>query len=97
MEMASQGQPHFEAKRNLDEWQRFRQILDMKIANEKVEVERPKLAMVDIVDLAVPPLRPISPNLPRAFGLIALGILLDIAGLLILKEGPRIDSKPRAA
>ena len=35
---ASHAQPYFNAKRNLDELQRFRQILDMKIATEKVDV-----------------------------------------------------------
>jgi hypothetical protein len=63
----------------LEELQRFRQILDMKIANEKVGLALPKTMMVEIVDRAVPPQRPISPNLPRALALITLGILLDIA------------------
>ena len=53
--------------------------------------------MVEIVDRAVPPLRPISPNLPRALALIALGVLLDIAGLLTLNGWPQDDSKPTPA
>ncbi len=43
-----------EAKRELNEQQRFRQILDAKIAQEKIDTEIPKTAMVDIVDKAVP-------------------------------------------
>jgi hypothetical protein len=74
--------------RALEELQRFRQILDMKIANENVEVALPKTMMVEIVDRAVPALRPVSSNLPRALVLIALGILLDVAGLLMLKDRP---------
>ena len=94
---ANQTQPYFEAKRTLEELQRFRQILDMKIASEKIDVELPAGAKLDILNRAVPPLRPISPNLPRALALIALGTLLDVAGLLMLKAGPRIDAEPRPA
>ena len=49
-----------DAKRELDELQRFRQILDMKIASEKIDVELPKTMMVEIVDKAVPPSSPSS-------------------------------------
>jgi uncharacterized protein involved in exopolysaccharide biosynthesis/beta-lactamase regulating signal transducer with metallopeptidase domain len=94
---ASHAQPYYEAKRSLEELQRFRQILDMKIATEKVDVALPKSMIVEIVDRAVPSLRPNSPNLPFALALIALGILLDIAGLLTLKGGRRIDLKPSRA
>jgi hypothetical protein len=82
---ASRTRPYFEDKRNLEELQRFRQILETKIANEKIDVTLPKNAMVEIVDRAVPAQRPIFPNLPRALAIIALGVLLDIAGLLMLK------------
>jgi hypothetical protein len=94
---ANETRPYFEAKRNLEELQRFRQILDMKIANEKIDVELPKTMMVQVVDRAVPALRPMSPNLPRALALIVLGILLDIAGLLLLQGRAWTDSKPRPA
>jgi uncharacterized protein involved in exopolysaccharide biosynthesis len=53
--------------------------------------------LVEIVDRAVPPLRPISPSLPRALAVIVVGILLDIAGLLMINSRPRIESKPRPA
>jgi uncharacterized protein involved in exopolysaccharide biosynthesis len=92
---ASQARPYFEAKRNLDEMQRFRQILDTKIANEKIDVELPKTMMVQVVDQAVPALRPISPNLPRALALILFGVLLDIAGFVMLQGGARTDSAPQ--
>jgi Mg-chelatase subunit ChlD/capsular polysaccharide biosynthesis protein len=49
-----------DAKRELDELQRFRQILDMKIASEKIDVELPKTMVVEIVDKAVPPSSPSS-------------------------------------
>jgi uncharacterized protein involved in exopolysaccharide biosynthesis len=94
---ANQSRPYFEAKRNLDELQRFRQILDMKIASEKIDVEMPKTMMVQIVDRAVPSLRPASPNLGRALAMIVLGVLLDIAGLRLLQDRPRIGSEPNGA
>ena len=94
-EVASQSRPYFDAKRNLEELQRFRQILDTKIANEKIDVEMPKTMMVQVVDRAVPALRPSSPNLPRALALIVFGVLLDIAGFVMLQGGARTDSAPQ--
>jgi uncharacterized protein involved in exopolysaccharide biosynthesis/Zn-dependent protease with chaperone function len=94
---ANQSRPYFEAKRNLEELQRFRQILDMKISNEKIDVEMPKTMMVQIVDRAVPSLRPASPNLGRALALIVLGVLLDIAGLVLLRGRSQTDSLPHPA
>ena len=97
IDAASRTRPYFEAKRNLEDLQHFRQILDLKIASEKIEVGLPNRQLVEIVDRAVPPLRPISPNLPRALAVIVVGILLDIAGLLMINSRPRIESKPRPA
>ena len=72
---ANQTRPYFEAKRNLDELQRFRQILDVKISAEKIDVDLPKTMMVEIVDKAVPSLRPVRPNKPLN---IALGIIIGL-------------------
>ena len=47
------NQPYLEAKRNLEELQRFRQILDLKIASEKIDTDLPKTMMAEIVDKAV--------------------------------------------
>ena len=94
---ANETRPYFEAKRNLEELQRFRQILDTKIASEKIEVELPKMPPVDLVDRAVPALRPVSPNLPRALALIVFGVLLVIAGLLMLAGRPGTGPNPRPA
>ena len=94
---ANRTRPYFEAKRNLEELQHFRQILDLRIASEKIDVESPNRRSVEILDRAVAPLRPISPNLPQAMSVIGLGILLDIIGLLMINGLPRIISKARAA
>jgi uncharacterized protein involved in exopolysaccharide biosynthesis len=93
---ANKSRPYFEAKRNLEELQRFRQILEFKIAGERIDVELPRTTMVEIVDWAAPGLRPVSPNLPRALASIALGVLLDIAGLLMLtgRVGARSEPQP---
>ncbi len=67
--------PYFQAKRQLDELLRFRQVLDAKIAYEKIDVDLPKTMMVEIVDSAVPGLRPVRPNKPLN---IALGIIIGL-------------------
>jgi len=72
---ANRTRPYFEAKRALEELQHFRQILDMKIASEKIDVELPKSMMVEIVDRAVPSVRPSTPNKPLN---IALGIIIGL-------------------
>ena len=72
---AAESRPYFEAKRMLEEAQRFRQILDAKIAYEKIDVDLPKTMMVEIVDKAVPGLRPVRPNKPLN---IALGIIIGL-------------------
>ena len=72
---ASESRPYFDAKRRLDEMQRFRQILDMKIASEQIDVALPKTGMVEIVDTAKPGLRPVKPNKPLN---IALGIIIGL-------------------
>jgi beta-lactamase regulating signal transducer with metallopeptidase domain/uncharacterized protein involved in exopolysaccharide biosynthesis len=81
---ASQTRPYFQAKRELEELLRYRQIIDYKIASEKIDVDLPKTAVVEVVDRAVPALRPVSSNLPRALALIVLGVPLDIAGFMML-------------
>ncbi|MCX6923296.1 MAG: hypothetical protein NT154_08820, partial [Verrucomicrobia bacterium] len=93
----NQSRPYFEAKRNLEELQRFRQLLDMKLASEKVDAQLPKTASAEIVDRAVPALRPVTSNVRGALALIALGIFLDIVGLVMLKGRAGAGLAPRVA
>ena len=72
---ASESRPYFDAKRNLDEKLRLRQILDMKIATEQIDVNLPKTMMVEIVDTAKPGAHPVQPNKPLN---IALGIIIGL-------------------
>ena len=91
IQKARASRPYFDAKRNLEELQRFRQILTMKIESEKIDLSLPKTMMVEITDPAYPGLRPVSPNRPRASALIILGVLLDLIGLRMLKGKPRAN------
>ncbi len=72
---ANQTRPYFEAKRTLELLQRFGQILDMRIASEKIDVDLPKTTMVEIVDQAVPGLSPVQPN--KVLN-IALGVIIGL-------------------
>jgi len=72
---ATLTRPYFDAKSELDQLKRFRQIIDARIAVEKIDVELPKTMMVEIVDKAVPGTRPVRPNKPLN---IALGIIIGL-------------------
>jgi beta-lactamase regulating signal transducer with metallopeptidase domain/uncharacterized protein involved in exopolysaccharide biosynthesis len=89
---AEAARPYFEAKRTLDEERRVSEVLAMKLAAEKIDRSVPQASVVEILDLAVLPLRPISPNRPAALGLIFLGLVLDLAGLRLLR-GKRVPSQ----
>jgi polysaccharide biosynthesis transport protein len=75
VEQANKTRPYFEAKAELEELKRFRQVLDAKIAYEKIDVELPKSTMVEIVDKAQPGTHPVRPNKPLN---IALGIIIGL-------------------
>ena len=85
-----------EAKRALEELQRFRQLLEMKIASEKIDVGLPRTAMLEIVDRASAAPWPVSPNVRGALALIALGICLDLTGLVMLKRKVEAGSETSA-
>jgi succinoglycan biosynthesis transport protein ExoP len=75
IEKANQSRPYWEAKRLLEENQRFRQIIDQKILIERTDLQLPKSSMVEIVDKASPGLRPVRPNKTLN---IALGIVIGL-------------------
>jgi capsular exopolysaccharide synthesis family protein len=72
---ANESRPYFEAKRDLEELVRFRQILTTKIAMEKTDLQLPKSSMVEIIDTAKPGARPVRPNKPLN---IALGVIIGL-------------------
>ncbi len=75
IETAKTSRPYFEAKRRLDDLQRFRQSLNLKIFMEQTDVGLPKTSMVEIVDRAIPGKRPVKPNKPLN---IALGVIIGL-------------------
>jgi uncharacterized protein involved in exopolysaccharide biosynthesis len=85
---AKQTQPFWEAKRKLEDAQRYSQVLAMKIASENIEAALPKATVVDIMSEAGTPRRPIYPNRLQAAAMILFGILLDIAGLRMIRPRP---------
>ncbi len=72
---AEESRPYFEKKRELEELQQLRRILNMRTASEKIDTELPKTAMVQIVQKAVAGTRPVRPNKPLN---IALGIIIGL-------------------
>lgn len=75
IEQAKSSRPYFRAKRDLEQLLKFSQILEMKIASERIDVDLPKTTMVKIVDYAQPGLRPVRPNKPLN---IALGVIIGL-------------------
>jgi uncharacterized protein involved in exopolysaccharide biosynthesis len=87
---AKETQPFWEAKRKLEDAQRYSQVLAMKIASENIEAALPKATVVDIMNEAGTPRRPIYPNRLQAAAMILFGILLDIAGLRMIRPRPHL-------
>ncbi|HPC62372.1 MAG TPA: polysaccharide biosynthesis tyrosine autokinase [Verrucomicrobiota bacterium] len=75
IETAKKSRPYFEAKRRLDDLQRFRQSLTAKIFFEQTDLGLPKTSMVEIVDRAIPGRYPVKPNKMLN---IALGVIIGL-------------------
>ena len=90
MVLAERSRPYFEKQRELDELIRFRQILNMKIAAEKIDSGLPQRSMVEIIDQAQIPLRPSSPNRLSGMSFSVLGLLLIALGLVMVKGATRL-------
>jgi beta-lactamase regulating signal transducer with metallopeptidase domain/uncharacterized protein involved in exopolysaccharide biosynthesis len=86
---AQELQPYYEAKNKLDQLKRFSQMLSLKIAAENIDVALPKSSMIEIIAEATAPPHPISLNRYRGAACSVLGLLLAIAGMMLLKQAPR--------
>src|SRR5439155_24057497 len=76
---AAETRPYFEAKKKVEELERFAQTLSIKIAFERIEASQPKNAMVQIMDAAQPCARPVIPNKPQNIALgITIGLILGV-------------------
>lgn len=87
VDLPSNSYPYFQAKRELEERQRFRQVLLTKIASEKTDSTPARDSGVEVVDQAFAPSRPSSPNRPRAIAFMAGGVLLAGLGLILVRSG----------
>ena len=72
---AAKNRPYYDEKRKLDDLIGFARILNMKMAQEKIDVALPQSTVVEIMDRAVPGPRPVRPNKPLN---IALGIIIGL-------------------
>jgi polysaccharide biosynthesis transport protein len=74
-EEESRGQPYWEEKRKLETMQDFHRVLAAKIEGEKIDLEIPKTAMVEVVQQAEPGREPVRPNKTLN---ISLGVIVGL-------------------
>ncbi len=74
-EMTQKYRPYFVQKRELENKQKVRDAVILRILQETVDAALPKTSIVEIVDKAEPGLRPVSPNLRLN---ITLGVLVGL-------------------
>jgi uncharacterized protein involved in exopolysaccharide biosynthesis len=84
---ARETRPYWEAKSKLEERERFRNLLYVKLAADRTDLALRRSSLVEIVEEAIPPLRPFSPNRPRAIGLLTTGLLSMLTGLVLVRRG----------
>jgi capsular exopolysaccharide synthesis family protein len=75
VDTTQQNRPYFEAKRNLDNLQKLRDAVHLRILQETVDAAIPKSSIVEITDVAEPGRKPVSPNFTLN---IALGIIVGL-------------------
>ncbi len=75
VEEAKRSREYWSLKRELENKQKIRDAILMRMLQEEVDAELPKESMVRIVDPAEPALRPVRPNIPLN---IALGIVVGL-------------------
>jgi len=74
-EMTAQYRPYFREKRELDNLQKVRDAVILRILQETVDASLPKSGIVEILDQAEPGARPVRPNIPLN---ITLGIVVGL-------------------
>jgi len=72
---ARMAQPYFDAKHELENLQGFARTMEMKIAASRIDASQPRNSMVDVMEKAVPGMKPVKPNKPVN---IALGIIIGL-------------------
>jgi uncharacterized protein involved in exopolysaccharide biosynthesis len=82
---AAKTRQYLDAKRNLEDLQRFQSVLQIKLGEERAN-GRPQ-DLVEILEEAVAPAQSATPNRPLAISLFAAGLLLAFAGGLMIRAG----------
>ena len=86
--LASRAIPYWQAKRNLEELQRFHQMLLDKLASERTDLYVPARGEVEVVESAAVPLRRVNPGRDRGVALLGGGVLLALAGIWLARSVP---------
>jgi beta-lactamase regulating signal transducer with metallopeptidase domain len=86
VDLTSRSRPYFEAKRDLEDLVRFRQVLQTRIAMQRTDLQLPQQS-VEIVEEAIAPTQAVTPNRPRALTLLSMGFLLALFGWLLARTG----------
>jgi beta-lactamase regulating signal transducer with metallopeptidase domain/uncharacterized protein involved in exopolysaccharide biosynthesis len=84
-ERAKAGKKYFEAKRDLEELERFTSILQSKLEVDRTRVQPPDL--IEVVEEAVAPAQPLAANRSRALSLCGVGVLLILTGGVLARAG----------
>ena len=96
LERVAMTRPYFDKKRELDQLHTFERIIGTKLAAERIDLTIPRTAPVEIVDNAIPGMKPVRPNKPLHIALGAIGGMMvalligGIAALIVSQTRKRI-------
>lgn len=77
--LAGSYRPYFTAKKQLEELRHVRELIQIRLEQENIEITLPTQNIVEVTDRAEPGLKPVRPNKPLNIGLgIFVGIILGI-------------------
>lgn len=74
-EKLTKSRPYYDKKRELEDMIDFRRLLTRKMNLEEIDLNLPKSAQVEIVERAVPGVKPVRPNKPLN---IVLGVVIGL-------------------
>jgi capsular exopolysaccharide synthesis family protein len=75
LDKLTKSRPYFDKKREVEELQDYRRLLTRKINIERTDVQLPKSSQVEIIEAAVPDIRPVRPK--KALNII-LGVVIGL-------------------
>lgn len=77
--VAASYRPYFDAKRDLENLQRVKEAINLRIASETIETELPISSIVQVTDRAVIHPRPVKPNKLLNIGIgIVVGLIVGV-------------------